>query len=246
MYGDVGMAKDKSSKNTVKDIEERLTYLSEYYIESPEIYELLKQLAKIYIFQNRYIYGYSDVEAVCHDVAADTWMRMRKGNTHITHWIYYIGRSIKLSYVKNQRRIEHEVVDTTGNPGLRDCVISMCAGSSKSFSEDFNSINKLTFLQNIDMLIRQVLSHTKFKQNSKDWLTLYTNVCMSLYNGKITYFRISEDLKPYVRLVLNQFRFEFVNSDFMQRGDTDCDEDLPTLLFYDEQLLKDKSSRKDV
>lgn len=240
------MDKNSKSKETVRQIEERLTYLTEYHIHDPEIYELLKRLAKIYIFQNKYVYGYSDIDAVCHDVAADTYMRILKRGTKITRWIYYIGQSIKLSYVQNQRKIEHEIIDTQGNPELRKSVIGMCAGSSKSFAEDFNAINKLAFLENIDMLIRQVMSRTKFKQNSKEWLTLYTCLCMSLYNGKLTYFRISDALKPYVRLLLNQFRVAFVNSDFMQKDEDEDNEELPSLMFYDEQLLKEKNSRKDV
>lgn len=239
------MNKNGKSKETVKQIEDRLTYLSEYDINNPEIYELLKRLAKIYIFQNKYIYGYSDIDAVCHDVAADTYMRLLKGRTKITKWIYYIGRSIKLSYVQNQRKIEHEIIDTHGNPELRKSVINMCAGSSNSFSSDFDAVNKSAFLVNIDILIRRVMSHTKFKKDSKEWLTLYTNLCMSLYYNKLTYFRISKGLKPYVRLLLNQFRMEFINSDFMQK-DYDTDDELPTLIFYDEQSFKDNSNRKDI
>lgn len=95
------MAQHNSNKKSVKEIEEQLTYLSETDIKNPEIYELLKQLAAIFIFQNKYVYGYSDIDAVCHDVAADTWMRLLNNNTKISHWMYYIGRSIKLSYITN-------------------------------------------------------------------------------------------------------------------------------------------------
>ena len=101
-------------KRSVPEIEQRLTELVETDIRSGEIYELLKQLAAIWVFQNKYVYGYSDIEAVCHDVAADTYMRVLEGRTQITKWMYYIGRSLKLSYITNQKRIEHEVVDTEG------------------------------------------------------------------------------------------------------------------------------------
>ena len=241
------------SKKSVKEIEEQLTYLAENDINNPEIYELLKQLAAIYIFQNKYVYGYSDVESVCHDVAADTYMRLLSGRTKITQWIYYIGKSIKFSYIEQQRRIEHEVIETEYNPETdnkrlidRSAVISMCAGSSKSFNQDFNAVHKITFLENIDSLIKEAMSKIKYKQNTKEWLTIYMNVCLSLYYDKITFFRITPDLEPYVSYTIAIFRELFVSSEFIKDVYDEEDEDLPSLIFYDEQLVKDTDKRRDI
>lgn len=233
-------------KQSVKDIEERLTYLVETNISDPEIYELLKKLAAIYIFQNKYVYGYSDVESVCHDVAADTYMRVISGRTRIERWMYYIGRSIQLSYITNQRKIEHEVIDTDGNPELQKAVIRMCSASSKSISDEFNNVHKVSFLENIDSLIRQTLNSSKFKSGSIEWWTLYTNVCLSLYYDKLVYFRIPEKLKPYVDLLIHQFRESFLTSEFAEYSYDEEGEELPGLIFYDEQSVKDGDKRRDV
>jgi hypothetical protein len=233
-------------KLSVKEIEARLTTLAQEDVTNPEIYELLKQLAAIFIFQNRYVYGYSDVEGVCHDVAADTYLRLSSGRTQITHWMYYISTSIKLSYIGKQRKLEHEVIDTEGNPSLRKAVITMCAGSSKSISTEFNNIYKINFLQNIDSLIRRVVNCTKFKPESKEWWTLYTNLCLSLYFDKIVYFRIPGHLKPYLNLLIQQFRDMFLNSEFTQHTFDEEEEDLPSLIFYDEQAVKDTDKRRDI
>lgn len=230
----------------VKDIEARLSYLCENELNNPEIYELLKQLAAIYIFQNRYVYGYSDIDSVCHDVASDTYLRVLSGRTHITKWMYYIGKSIKYSYISKQRAIEHQIFETENNPGLRDAIITMCAGSSKSINDSFNNLQKISFLQNIDSLIRYVMNQTKFKPESKEWWTLYTNVCLSLYYDKVVYFRIEKKLRPYVDLLLHKFREAFLKSEFMENDFDTVDEDLPSLLFYDENVVKDVDRKRDV
>lgn len=236
----------KKSKTSVKDIEAELTHLYETDINNPRIYELLKQLANIFIYQNGWIYGYSDRESVCHNVAADTYMRLLKGNTKITKWMYYISISIKRSYISAQKKIEHQIFDTSDNPELRKSIINMCTGSSKSFSDDFNSIYKVSFLENIDTIIRQAVNNTKFKSDSKEWLTIYTNVCLSLCYDKPVYFRISKELRPYVQLVINQFKDMFINSEFVKNIFDEEDEDLPSLLFYDEQSVKDTDRKRDV
>jgi len=240
-----GQLKNSTSKMSVKEIEARLDYLAEFDIKNPEIYELLKQLATIFIFQNKYVYGYSDIDAVCHDVAADTYIRLLSGRTKITHWIYYIGRSIKLSYVTQQRSIEHEVIDTEDDPNLQKAVIDMCAGSSKSINNDFNHVFKIAFLENIDALIRRTMNESKFKTESKEWWILYTDLSLSLYYDKPVYFRTPDYLKLYVSLLICRFRELFVNSEFMEPV-FDEDEDLPTLLFYDEQVLKETDKRRDI
>ena len=238
--------KSQKKKVSVAEIEERLNYLAEMDATDPEIYELLKQLAKIFVFQNKYIYGYSDIEAVCHDVAADTYMRLASGRTQINRWMYYIGRSIKLTYVTKQRNVEHEVIDTESDTDLRQAVISMCAGSSKSIADDFNKVYKISFLENIDTLIRQAVNNTKYKADSKEWWTLYTNLCLSLYNDKPTYFRIDNHLKPYIPLLIAQFRELFKNSEFVEHIFDEGEEDLPSLIFYDEQTLRDSDKRRDI
>ena len=52
------------AKLSVKEIETRLDYLIETDIHNPEIYELLKTLATIFIFQNKYVYGQPPDETV--------------------------------------------------------------------------------------------------------------------------------------------------------------------------------------
>lgn len=233
-------------KKSVPEIEARLTELVETDIHNGEIYELLKQLAFIWVFQNKYTYGYSDAESVCHDVASDTYMRVLSGRTVITKWMYYIGRSLKLSYVANQRKLEHEVVCTDGNPQLREAIIDMCAGSSKSINNTFNAVQKISFLENIDSLIRKAVNTTKFKQFSKEWWVIYTSVCISLQSDKIVYFRVDDRLKPYVQYVYNKFKDMFSKSEFMEPEFDTVDEDLPALLFYDEEVVKNADRKRDV
>jgi hypothetical protein len=239
---------------TVPQIEERLTELAENDIQNPEIYELLKQLASICIFQNKYVYGYSDIESVCHDAAADTYMRILNGRTKITKWMYYIERSIQLSYIPNQKKLEHEIINTRPQPNVKkskpiieeDAVINMSAGSAFSISNDFNKVKKMVFLKNIDSLIREVLGTTKFKKHSKEWLALYTSVTLSLYYNSLIYFRLPTEMKPYVKLTITLFKKALLNSELFEDEFEDADNDLPSLVFYDEQLYKEADRRRDV
>lgn len=240
----------KPKTNSVKKIEDRLNYLVEFDIKNPQIYELLKQLASIFIYQNKYMYGYHDIQEVCHDVASDLYMKVLKG-TRVKAWIYYIGTCIKRSYVPNQRKVEHEIIDTSGNPALKNAVTNMCTSATQSIISDMDHLQRSLFLDNIDNLIRVTLSHTKFKSTSLEWLSLYTNVSLNLYRiitttqktFEYSYLRLENHLKPYVKIIINQFYKEFLCSEFMQSIMDTVSEDLAMTVFGDEGSMKEYYER---
>lgn len=241
--------KNSGSKGSVKKIEEELNYLVEYDINNPKVYELLKQLASIFIYQNKYMYGYHDVQEVCHDVASDIYIKLLHG-TRINAWIYYIGTCIRRSYVPNQRKVEHEVINTDGDPTLKQAVISMCTGSSKSIITNMDQIQRSMFLDNMDGLLRKTLSATKFKLKSPEWLSLYTNVSINLYktleNNKkfeFVYLRLEEYLKPYVQIIINQFYKEFLSSNFMESIMDSIFDDQEMSLVCDDSAVKEYYER---
>ena len=221
---------EKQTRNkNVKEIEDRLNELVATDIENEEIYVLLKRLAYIYINQNKYTFGYNGIEDVCHDVAADVWMSVLNGR-EIKAWIYYIGKMIKLSYVKRQRNIEHEIIETSDDPVLAENVKRMCASSAMSCTKDFDIMIRNTLMENIDSIIYETMTQSKFKANTKEWLAVYTNVCLNLINdidGKpYSYIRIEEHLKPYVQLCINQFKKNFRNCGFCESLSDNVEDDI--------------------
>ena len=228
MENEYNLENSKRCKS-VLEIEKRLTYLVENDVNNEEIYILLKKLANIYINQNKYVYGYSGVEDVCHDVAADLWMSILQGR-RVNAWIYYIGKMIKLTYVKKQKELEHEIIDTRGDPIAKDSIKRMCAASAISCFSDFEDMSKNLFLDGVSELLEKTMSHTKFKKGSKDWLSLYTNLtlslCNELENKKQTYFRLPDHLKPYVETVKEQYKKLFRNSGFNENLIDNIDLDL--------------------
>ncbi|MBO7212435.1 MAG: hypothetical protein J6V44_15750 [Methanobrevibacter sp.] len=234
-------SKPKRNKGIVQ-IEKRITELVEMDIMNEEIYVLLKKLAHIYINQNKFVYGYSGVEDVCHDVASDVWLAVINGRV-IKSWMYYIGKMIKMSYVANQRRIEHEVINTEYDPSYKYNIKVMCTGSSMSCIKDFDNMERNLVLDNVAGMILKTMSKTKFKPGTKEYLDLYTNVCINLVreldNEDYIYFRIDNHIKPYVQIVIEQFKKDFRNSGFTESIADNVDDDLEMLITSDEALMKE-------
>lgn len=239
---------DKSKRNkSVISIEKRLTYLSENDPENEEMYELLKSLAGMYINQNKFVYGYNGVEDVCHDVAADVWMSVLSGK-RIHAWIYYIGKMIKLTYVTRQKKLEHEIIDADNDPLLRERIRRMCASSSMSCTKDFDDMERRLMLDNLSGMIRETMTKTKFKKGSKEWLSLYTNVCINLLNDLENkprkFFRIDNYLVPYVGIVIEQFKKDFRNSGFTESIMDGVEQDLEMSVVADEVYMKENGGKE--
>ena len=230
-----------SRNKSILEIEERLTYLTEKDPRNEEIYHLLKKLAAIYINQNKFTYGYNGIEDVCHDVAADTWMAVLNGRK-INAWIYYIGKMIKLTYVTKQRQIEHEVIETNGDPSLRDGIKRMCASSSISCTEEFDYMQRNLMLDCVGSMIEDVMQTTKFKKGSKEYLAIQTNVVINLLRDidkeKPIYFRIDKGLIPHVDIMIKKFKKKFRDSGFTESIMDNVDVDLEMQLSVDESYLR--------
>lgn len=236
------MARNKGIVN----IEERLTELSETDPRSDEMYILLKKLAYIYINQNKFVYGYNGVEDVCHDVAADVQMSVIAGK-RIKAWMYYLGKMIKLSYVTAQKKLEHQTIVVEDNPELKETIKRMCAGSALSCREDFDLVQRNMFLENAKYLVDETMSNTKFTKGTYEYNAVYNNLCINLVrelDGEApVYFRITDDLKLYVDLAVNQFKKNFRNSGFMESLYDNVNDDLEMMLTQADHFEKD--SRRD-
>ena len=207
----------KTENKSVKELEAELTDLVENDIDNENIYHILVKLANTYIQQNKYVYGYQGISEVCHDVASDVWIAVRNGRK-ITSWMYYIGKMIKLSYVPNQKKIEHETIYTDSEPLFVENIKRMCTSSAMSSDTDFDTMERSFILDNIPNMIKDTMKHSKFKYGTKEWDDVYTNMTFNLLrelDGEDSkYFSIHDSLKPYVKFAVEDFKNSFRNCGF--------------------------------
>ena len=86
------------------------------------------------------------------------------------------------------------------------------------------------------------MSHTKFKEGTKEYLAVYTNVCLNVINDmddvEYNYVRIDDHLKPFVKIIISQFKKEFRNSGFCESISDNVEEDLEMQLKSTEDYRK--------
>ena len=231
----------KTRNSKILSIESRLNELFETDPRNEEIYHLLKKLAYIYINQNKYVYGYSGIEDVCHDVAADVWMNVLNGRK-IGAWIYYIGRALKLSYIPKQKALEHQVIDASGDVVLQENIRQMCAGSALACIEDFDAMQRGFLLDSVPGMIEETMEHIKFKRGTKEYLAIYANVCINLLReleGKPhTYFRIDESLIPFVTMTMESFKKSFRECGFEESLLSDYEQEYDVAFYNQDAALE--------
>lgn len=207
----------KTENKSVKELEAELTNLVENDIDNEEIYKILVRLANIYIQQNKYVYGYQGINEVCHDVASDVWMAVR-GGRKITSWMYYIGKMIKLSYVPNQKKIEHETIYTESEPIFVENIKRMCTSSAMSSETDFDTMERSFILDSIPNMIKDAMKHGKFKYGTKEFDDVYINMTFNLLrelDGEdAKYFNVNQSMKPYVKVAIEGFKNSFRSCGF--------------------------------
>ena len=222
-----------------KQVEEELTELVKQDRTNPLIYQKLHDLAFNYLYNilkpgsNKY-----DYDIISYDIASDIFMRIQKG-TEITYWTNYISRSLKMYYLSDYERKNWSVViNTTKDSNLEQNILESCLGIRQS---DYCQIeDKLTeiYLADFEPIIREVMDNTKFNFNSSERLNLQISVTLTLIKGKPTYFRIKEDLKPYITIIINQIKTHIIQLGLFSRQNTLEHLDI-TQLQFDKNNLED-------
>jgi hypothetical protein len=127
---------------------------------------------------------------------------------------------IKLSYVTKQRNIEHEIINVENDPTLKDAIKRMSASSSISCINEFDSMQRNLMLDGISNMIDDVMSKCRYKKGTKEYIALYTNVCINLvkmFDGdNQIQFRIDDSTNQHVDLMINNFKKYFGDCGFAE------------------------------
>lgn len=204
-----------------KETEDELTRLVNEDKTNPVIYQTLHDLAFNYLF-NVLKPGSSkyDYDIIAYDIAADIFMRIQKG-AEITYWTNYIAHSIKCYYLADYERKNWSVIiNTTKDSVLEQNILESCLGIRQSDYSKIEDILTEIYLADFEPIIKNVMENTKFNFNSSDRLNLQISVTLTLIKGKPTYFRIKDDLKPYVNIIINQIKTQIIQLGFFSRQDT--------------------------
>lgn len=222
-----------------KETETKLTQLCEEDSSNPEIYQLIHDLTFNYLFNvlkpgsNKY-----DYEMIAYDVATDIFLRLQKG-AKIEYWTNYISRSLYMYYLSDYERKNWSVViNTTQDANLEQNILQSCVGIRQS---DYCKIeDKLTelYLEEFDSIINSVMNDTKFNFNTAERLNLQISVTLTLIKNKNTYFRIPQQLYPYVNIIINQIKTQIIQLGLFSRENTLDNIDISQLQF-DKTKLED-------
>jgi hypothetical protein len=188
-----------------KQVEDELTYLIDNDINNEKIYRLLHDITFNYLYNvMRPGTVYYDYETIACDVAADLFLRLRKG-AKIDHFTSYISRILKLYYLADYEKNNWSVIiDTSNNYELENSIKTCCLGMRGEEFDYIENILTSIYVGQFETIINETIKESKFNFISKDRLNLELSVLLTLTKKKPTYFRLSDDLKPYVQVIITQ------------------------------------------
>lgn len=188
-----------------KQTEDELTQLIQTNVNNERIYQLLHDIAFNYLY-NVLKPGsiYYDYEMIACDVAADLFLRIKNG-TRIEHYTSYISRILKLYYLKLYENNNWSVIiDSSNNANLEQQIQTCCMGKRNDDTAYIENILTGIYFGQFESIITETLQESKFKFVSSDRLNLELSILLTLTRKKPIYFRLKDDLKPFVQLTINK------------------------------------------
>ena len=190
-----------------KETEQELLTLIENNPKDEKIYTLIRDIAFNYLFNvMRPGSSYYDYDIIASDLAADLFLRIIKG-AKIEHFTNYISHILKAYYLKLYEDINWSVViDTTLNNDLEQSIKTSCMSSRNDDHDKIENILTGIYFSQFESIITDVMKSTKFKYNTKERLNLEISILLTLNKGKEIYFRIGDELKPYIKFIITQIK----------------------------------------
>ena len=194
-----------------KKADEELVQLVENNPCDERIYQLLHDITFNYLF-NVLNPGsiYYDYETIAWDLAADLFLRIRKG-TRISHFVSYISHVLKSYYLRYYENNNWSIIIDPAMDDNLDKAIRECCGGTKADDNDRieNVLTGIYFSQ-FESIIEKKKKKTKFNYTSKDRLNVEISVLLTLNKGKEIYFRIDDALRPYIRIIITKIKDKLV------------------------------------
>ena len=187
-----------------QEIMDKLNWYQDNDPANYEVYELGVNLTGNLIKSEKWNMQPIDFDNITHDVAADLYNIVSTQRYKITYWRAFVYRMLKLCYVPRQRKsMGSQIFDTKYDPVARQSLVETFVSGSNPL-EHLNRAENRDMFGNIGRIVQSVLDNSKFANDPAKRLPLHISVALSLRENKLIYFHISEDLKPFVNILVSQ------------------------------------------
>ncbi len=187
-----------------QEIMDKLNWYQENDPANYEVYELCVNLTSNLIKSEKWNMQPIDFDNITHDVAADLYNIVSTQRYKITYWRAFVYRMLKLCYVPRQRKaMSSQVFDTKYDPVARQNLVETFVSGANSL-ESLNRAENRDLFSNIGKIVKSVLDNSKFANDPVRRLPLHISVALSLRENKLVYFHITDDLKPFVNVLVSR------------------------------------------
>lgn len=187
-----------------QEIMEKLNWYQDNDPTNNEVYELGVKLTENLIKSEKWNMQPIDFDNITHDVAADLYNIVSTQRYKITYWRAFVYRMLKLCYVPRQRKsMSPQIFDTQYDPVARQNLVETFVSGANPL-EHLNRTENRDLFGNIGRVVKSVLDNSKFANDPVKRLPLHISVALSLRENKLVYFHVTEDLKPFVNILVSR------------------------------------------
>lgn len=163
--------------------------------EDPEIYNLLQQMIITFLMRKKACNSYRDYDDLSYVIAGDLFLKIIAGN-EINYYLGYLEKAYR-KYVQEYYKEYH-----SGILSFEDAIDSEESVYGRRSSRDFAYARDRVYLEDCSLVINDVLDSSKYDPDHPAFNNLKMSLILSVLKGSEVYFRLEEDQKFYLKLLL--------------------------------------------
>jgi len=200
----------------INDLEKKLKKLIEEDINDPDVYNMIFELSKYYLKQNKVLSQNIPLEEVAHLMAEDLYMKILRGG-EIRAWLGYMNFAYKQAVGTWQKMFGREFIDARDDYDLENAIVSMSVAGGYDVTP-FQHLYDNSYIEGLTVQIDKLMEASRCVEGTAEFMNVRLSLILSMSHGMFVSYHLDDAQRQYTSALLNVLQI-MIRDDLKDVGD---------------------------
>lgn len=200
----------------INDLEKKLKEAIEEDINNPDVYNMIFELSKYFLKQNRVLSCTVDLEEVAHLMAEELYMKILRGG-EIRAWLGYMNFAYKQAVGTWQKMFGREFIDASNDFDLENAIVSMSVAGGYELTP-FQYLYDNSYIEGLIIQIDDLMEASRCVEGTVEYMNTRLSLILSMSHGMFVSYHLDAAQMQYANALLNVLQI-MIRDDLKEVGE---------------------------
>lgn len=200
----------------INDLEKKLKRAIEEDVNNPDVYNMIFELSKYYLKQNKVLSCTIPLEEVAHLMAEELYMKILRGG-EINKWLGYMNFAYKQAVGTWQKMFGREFIDCRDDYDLENAIVSMSVAGGYELTP-FQHLYDNSYIEGLTVQINKLMDASRCVEGTSEYMNVRLSLILSMTHGMFVSYHLDDSQRQYANALLNALQI-MIRDDLKEVGD---------------------------